>query len=241
MKIGLLQTHALGDIIIALPIAQYFIREGHEVYWPIDEIYLAMIEEAIEEKIQFIPIRRSENAFLSLDYFVNVPISRLKSIGCDKIFPLYSALGQAGKEIINETYFNSLKFDEYKYAISGVPFQEKWNLKIRRNTQREKSLVEKLNIKKSFILVHEIAGDGEVTKISLPYEIKSNFQIISISHLTNSIFDWLGAYELASGIFLIDSAHSNLVEQLNIGINKHLKVRSSVNFTPVFKNGWIFL
>jgi len=37
VKIGLIQSRGIGDIIIALPIAKYYADQGNEVYWPIYE------------------------------------------------------------------------------------------------------------------------------------------------------------------------------------------------------------
>jgi len=41
MQIGLIQTRGIGDIIIALPIADFFTAKGYKVTWPIDaeEVY----------------------------------------------------------------------------------------------------------------------------------------------------------------------------------------------------------
>lgn len=241
MKIGIVQTHAIGDIIIALPIAQYFIRNGCEVYWPIDDTHLEMFQKASDHKINFIPISRQECGFRSLEYFLSAPIDKLRELDCDNIFPLYNAMGEHGVSFINPIYSSGLKFDEYKYAITRVPFSEKWNLVINRDYKEETKLIEKLNIREEYILLHETAGDGERVEIAIPSNIREQYRVITISNITSSIFDWIPIYERASGIFFIDSAHANLVEQLNIGTNKHLKLRSHVSFTPVFKNGWTFI
>ena len=241
MNIGLLQTHAVGDIIISIPIAQFFIKRGHQVYWPVDERYVPMLREATNDEINFIPISSNDTGFLSLEYFLSVPLKKLNEIGCEQIFPLYSAMGEHSRAFVNPLYAGSLKFDEYKYAISGVPFNEKWNLNIVRNKAREQRLLDLLNINEKFVLIHEHSGDGKLEKINVPDEILDGARVIRVEMLTESIFDWLAAYELALGLFFVDSAHANLAEQMNKGVNKHLKLRSSTQFTPVFKNGWTFL
>jgi len=40
---------------------------------------------------------------------------------------------------------------------------------------------------------------------------------------------------------MIDSCFSNLVEQLNLPMEKYFVLRSPMQYTPVMKNGWIFL
>ena len=49
----------------------------------------------------------------------------------------------------------SLKFDEYKYAMTGVPFQEKWKLRIKRDAEREEALFQSLEITRPYVLVHD--------------------------------------------------------------------------------------
>ena len=44
MKIGLLQTTSIGDIVIAAPIAQYFVAQGHQVLWPVSDRYQPWIQ-----------------------------------------------------------------------------------------------------------------------------------------------------------------------------------------------------
>ena len=44
----------------------------------------------------------------------------------------------------------------------------------------------------------------------------------------------------ASMLAMIDSCFSNLVEQMDLGRNRHFFLRSAVGFTPVFRNAWTF-
>ena len=94
--------------------------------------------------------------------FKDMPLKKLNEIGCEQIFPLYSAMGEHSRAFVNPLYAGSLKFDEYKYAISGVPFNEKWNLNIVRNEVREQRLLDLLNINEKFVLIHEHSGDGKL-------------------------------------------------------------------------------
>ena len=36
MKIGFIQTGAIGDIVIALPAAKWYVDRGCQIFWPID-------------------------------------------------------------------------------------------------------------------------------------------------------------------------------------------------------------
>jgi len=241
MRIGLIQTGAIGDIFIAAPIAQYFIDQGHEVYWPIDSAYLGFTRAALPE-INFLEISRAATGFRSFEYFVQSPLHQLKSLGCDKIIPLYSALGDRGEGIVNPTYAASLKFDEYKYAVSGVPFQRKWTLKIHRDYDREQTLYDSLNPEgRPYVLRNETAGCGTRFSIEIDKTLLGDRTLIDMTAVTDSPLDWLGVAERAAGLFLIDGLLSNLVDQLSIGQNRHLRLRSSVASTPVFASGWTFI
>lgn len=57
MRIGLVQTRGIGDIIIALPIAQSFVNDGHEVFWPIDSRFVSSFQAAaLREVARGLPI-----------------------------------------------------------------------------------------------------------------------------------------------------------------------------------------
>jgi hypothetical protein len=54
-RIGFIQTRGIGDIIIALPIADAFIEQGCEVYWPIDAAFVSAFAAAKPE-VRFLPV-----------------------------------------------------------------------------------------------------------------------------------------------------------------------------------------
>ena len=236
MKIGLIQTRGIGDIIIAAPIAQYYINQGHEVYWPVDSQFYIFVKDAFPG-ITFIPINKDETGTGTLEYFVSRPFAELTAIGCNSICSLYSYL--SGLDIIDKKLSNSLKFDEYKYAISGVPFDQKWKLVVHRNREREQALLKLLDIRQEYLLLHD-QGSNHKQDIRLPEEITRNYQVVRISELSGNPFDWLGVIEGASVFACLDSCFANLVEQLNLCAHKYLYLRSDIRATPVFKNGWHF-
>ena len=241
MKIGIIQTRGIGDIIIAAPIAMYYIAKGHDVYWPVDERFIKPFSLAFPS-INFIGIPISIPLH-SADYFYLEPKRILEKIGCDKTFCLYSFLSanfDFGQTALEKRLFESLPFDCYKYAIANVPFSEKWNLKINRDIQREKSLYEKLNISPSedYVVIHqESAG----FKAPINQLLKNYPKVITIEPITDNFFDWIDVLENCKAAFLIDSLYANLVEQLNLPITKTLYLRSPHPFTPIFKNDWRYI
>ncbi len=238
MKVGIIQMERFGDLVIALPIAAWYVKQGHSVYWPVRKEYYASIQAAAPA-INFIPFDYEPYAANPdpIDFLYNLPLAHLKSIGCDLMLPLYSMLG--GADFIDEALLAPLKFDEYKYAYAGVPFSEKWSLSLSRDLDREKKLYDMLAIEKPYICVRSNTSELSL-KIDLPNAWLENFQIIKIEQITNNIFDWIYTLEKASKIVMVDSCFSNIVEQLNINCEKYLIVRSLTQATPVYKNGWYF-
>jgi hypothetical protein len=234
-RVGLIQTRGIGDVVIALPIADHFIEQGCEVHWPIDSKTLAAFQDAKPE-VNFTPIDESLD---DLAYFYQRPLEELRRKNCDPIIPLYSSL-QRVPDVPDPALAGSLKFDEYKYAVAGVPFSRKWDLRLRRNLGRERALHEQLGITGPYICVHASGTDCSYD-LDIPAEWRASHQIIEITPRTDNPFDWIHTLEQAAKLVMVDSCFSNLVEQLNFPTEKYLILRSAVGFTPVLKNGWKFL
>lgn len=230
-RIGLIQTRGIGDIIIALPIADFFIRQGYDVFWPIDEQIVPAFQQ-VKPEVNFIAVIKGAGDLLEK------PLNILQQHDCERVIILYSYLKHA--EVYDKSLLRSLKFDEYKYAISGVPFSNKWNLILHRDHERELALYNKLGITKPYICVH-LKGTEFKANITLTQSWINNFQIIEVDKITDNPFDWLYTFENAAKLVFIDSCFSNLVEQLNLTNEKYLILRSVCSLTPVMKNGWRYL
>ena len=234
-RLGIIQTRGIGDIIIALPIADHYIANGYEIYWPIDERYCAMFKP-IKPSINFVPVPHRDPP--DYDYFLTEPLDLLRQYQCEKTLILYSYLGE--KNIADPRLTRSLKFDEYKYAIAGVPFERKWTLDYTRDLDREHSLFEKLDIDGEYACVHDQAWTMK-DSVEVTTEMTGGLPVVRISALTDSIFDWRLVIERAAKLIMVDSCYANLVEQLNLENDKSLILYSPVSYTPVFKNGWKFV
>lgn len=246
MKIGIIQTGGIGDIIQGLPIAMYFCRQGHEVFWPIEKNYVPMFQAVVGSW----PIRFHEvSASIPDDYYYYQPLQILQSQNCAKIHCLYSSVGNEHiyHKVINKGFAHSLTFDAYKYAVAGVPFAEKWNLQITRSSEREKALHSSLGIHKRYICIHSIGSNNNqpgVTgkaNVSIRADWRKEFQVVHVEQKTDSVFDWIYTLENAAKLILIDSCFANLVEQLNLPNEKYFLFRSSVAFTPILKNNWHYV
>ena len=89
MKLGIIQSRGLGDIIIALPIARYYLDElGYEqVLWPVCEEFYSHVKEAAPW-VKWIPVPTDTRG----DFFYTEPEKRLKNFKVDEILCLYQAL-----------------------------------------------------------------------------------------------------------------------------------------------------
>ncbi|APW37329.1 hypothetical protein RD110_09095 [Rhodoferax koreense] len=236
MRIGLIQTRGIGDIVIAAPIAQHFVDQGHEVLWPVDRRFQPFVQAAFPE-IRFLAVDTGETGDATRAYFYDTPAALLQAAGCEQVFCLYSYL--SGLDVVNARLAKSLKFDEYKYAVAGVPFARKWQLRVSRDAAREQALFEWLDIRGPYALLHEFGSNFRL-QIELPPDITASHQVVRISELSSNPFDWLGVIERASLFACVDSCFANLAEQLDLCARKFLFLRSDIGFTPVFRNNWQF-
>jgi hypothetical protein len=235
MKIGLLQVQGIGDILIAIPIARWFMRQGHEIFWPINRKFLDFYSLAAPD-IGFIGIDKTTCAN-HIDYFYNRPLLMAHEAGCDRVFVLFNYLEHFDHPGGKLTEF--LNLDAYKYAVTGCPFTEKWTLQLQRDMGREKSLFYRLGITREYIVVHSRNLENRIDP-TLPPDWAEKYQIVRITELTDNPFDWIYTLEHASKLVLLESMYSNLVEQLNLPNEKYLLIHSPPAWTPVYKNGWLY-
>jgi hypothetical protein len=166
-----------------------------------------------------------------------VPLECLKGRGCERIIPLYSHLKHR-PDIVQKKFAERFRFDEYKYAVAGVPFREKWRLQIVRDREREERLFRKVVRSADFVVCHM---QGSNMKASIDVQaIAGNREIVEITAITDNIFDWLAVIERASLRIMIDSCFANLTEQLQVSGPKIFIRRSTSLFTPVLLSDWTF-
>jgi hypothetical protein len=233
MKIGIIQTRGIGDIIIALPIAKYLADQGHTVVWPVYEPFVQPLHAAAPY-VQFLPLAGQEG-----DWMFPKPLEALRESGCDRILPLASHIQGAPQLLARPELARVMKFDQYKYAVAGVPFREKWNLQINRNREREEALVARVVRDQDFVVCH-LTGSQFRANLDVQ-SMAGGRQVVEISDLTDNFFDWIAVIERASLRIMIDSCFSNLTDQLNIPGKKIFLVRSAWEFTPVLLGDWSYL
>lgn len=232
--LGILQPGRIGDIVISLPIAKYYYDKGYKIVWPIASPFIPFLTAAVDYA-QFIPVRHN-NMVDTANWHLEAE-NILNSFNCDKVVDLLFNMTDTNKAS-GEWKNSGMKFDEYRYKISDVPFEEKWNLQINRNEKREQALYNKIVTQEKYV-VYQFIGTGFNRPIKL--ENNGKFQLIEIKSVTNNPFDWLKIIEGASKLILIDSLFANIVEQLNIENKKIFLLRSPDIMTPTLKNKWEIL
>ena len=238
MRIGIIQTLGIGDILIAAPIATHLIQQGNEVFWPIDLEVLEPFQYALP-KINFIPVDKRIVGKNTADFLIETPKKILSDLRCDMVHTLYSHL--TGYDF--GPLAKAISFDAYKYAICGVPFSEKWNIKINRKSRLETALFDKLGLstQEKYVVFHDQGSLLNFDFNEACNQRMGDCRRIRISPITDNFLDWIGVIENSSGFFAVNSVYSNLVDQLGLDIIKYFKPQTPAQWTPVFKTKWTYL
>lgn len=237
--IGFIQTRGIGDIVIGMPAATHHAQRGHRVVWPVDSRTCGFLAAAFPW-VEFLPVPPEWATPDPGEYYYHGPLRLAREAGCDRIFTLYSKLPLPGVTAVDEALSQSLTFDAYKFAAAGVPFAEKWNLRMERDPRREVALFESLGLEGEYVCVHGRAHDNAFS-FAFPEQWRERYRFVEVDALTGSPFDWLYTLEGAARLVLVDSVFSNLVEQLGLPNEKWCLLRSPADFTPVLRNAWHFL
>ena len=236
MKLGIIQSRGLGDIIIALPIAHYYYTEyGHEIYWPICQEFIPHFRGTVPW-VNWLPCVDRTGPF-----FYEEPARLLQEAGVEDSFYLYQYLS-SHPELTDPELFSILKFDQYKYWVAEVPFIRKWRLGecITRNLVSEEELKGRLQLDGDYCVVHrsgsDVRWDGDISWIG-------DRRIIDIDQYSStSIFDWIGVLEGASAFIGLDSVFANLVDSLDLPIRERYWIRrSGWDLTPVLGGRWTMI
>ena len=211
--LGIIQPCKIGDIIICLPIAKYFYDKNIKVFWPIKSSYYEMFKRHVDY-VEFIPIDNDHSKCVE---------NSKRSVKDSDIIDLSFHFPNTDPLSIQYNNQISYTFDEFKYKLADVPFDNKWKLEIKRDIDREILLYNKLIKNKDFIVYQNISSDWAV-KYDLNKEDKK-YDIINVKDYTDDVFDWITILEKANKLILVESCFSNLVDQLHIKTNKTLLVK----------------
>jgi hypothetical protein len=223
-KIGILQPGRLGDIIMLLPIALYYYKQDYTVVWPM----FSNIDKMTKDVVDYIDIREtSENVYTCVEEANKI----FKQENITNILDLAATFPGSS---ITDTYVRDCKdgfgpeaVDQFKYRISNVPFSEKWNFKINRNTEQENNIYN-LYVKQTNYVVTSLTH----SRGKLNFKIDANDCQIIEMNTKHNVFYWLKVLENAKCIVCVESAISNLVDQMNFKNRKFLISKPHDGRTP---------
>ena len=226
-KIGIIQPGRLGDIIICLPIAKHYYDLGYEVVWPVFAKYCNDVQSVVDY-VQFIPV--TDDVYHCVGEAKEI-LSRYDDIMVFDIAATFPGSTCTDEYVSLGDGFGDEAFDQFKYRKCGVPFDKKWCLNITRRADDEE-IVYNTYVKND---KYNVAGLSH-SRGSVSLKIESNNPTVYINE-SHSFFSWIKVLENANNIVLVDSAMSNLVEQLNLP-NKKTLITKPRQPLPVYKNNW---
>lgn len=233
MKIGIIQSRGMGDIIIALPIAKYYYDQGHEIIWPICREFVPSVVKHVPW-ITWVELETDPRGL----FFYDRPMQLLKYT-TDEIINLMQFLSSRPQDS-DPDLFPIMKFDQYKYARAGVPYKNKLMLSecIQRDPAVEDRLYKEVVKKEKYIVTH-LAGSDRSYALDFSDAEAQGYQVVNITERPGySVFDWIKVLEGAESLYLIDSCFANMVDQLDIGRDKWFIRRSKMDLTPVLLSDW---
>ena len=179
------------------------------------------------------------------DFFYDTPVEYLKQLGITEAICLYQSLSNH-PEFSQRPEFQIMSFDQYKYAVSGVPFLEKWRLPeyITRDPSREQALYDQLiSDHTPYVVTHLTGSDYRASVGDITHWVNPDWKIIDITERTDSIWDWMLILERAEAIVTVDSVFANLVDQMGIAktVDSYFIPRSHIQLTPVLGHAWTIL
>lgn len=222
-KLGLIQPGKIGDIIICLPIAKYYSEQGYEVIWPVDRHIINNFIDYVDY-VTFVPV----------EFDCTLAHEACKKLECDRVIDVSFTI--PGASASNSNYYltqDQFTFDEFKYFLGGVPFEQKWTLDIKRNPEKEKILFDYLNINTPYVIVQENSSDY-VRRVEWT---NPDIRRIDIVNFGDSIFDWLYVLEKAEQHILIESCFTNLIDQLKISVNKNIILSKNGYYGKPLRDG----
>jgi hypothetical protein len=186
-RLLLIQPGRFGDIVICLPIAEYYSRD-FEVDWLCPEEF--------------------HSPFRNVRYCRPVADARREDYArvIDLGFGLCPESDAQAWWIANQHRFDS--FVTAKYDLAGVPLEQRWQLRWDRDLRRERELFKTVVPSDDYVLFHDRGSSGPALQRTFPGGVR--FEPIS----DYSVFDWYEVVVRAREIHCIDSLLCNFVDAI---------------------------
>lgn len=223
------QPCGIGDIIWIQPIVDKFINMGYKVYHPVIDLYYDMVANQIK-KDNLMWVKESDSFPLKEHYGLEHPHITDNE--------LYIPISHSWK------YLKNCSVMIGKYFFTNTPITN-WhkNIQILRNFEKENRVFEVYGIDKTkpFTLSNMSYGTPPNSiKRNIAVPVKTNQHIemsFEVDQKNNiQLFDWIGAIEMASEIFTVETSTCFLADMYAKTETLHMYERKPDNSPPIFYN-----
>jgi hypothetical protein len=229
MKLVILQPGKLGDLIITMPVANFYKKLGYEVEWlvfsnfnsffrAIDYVKPKSFSFGIRDKSYFrdnkrLVFNKGKNHAISHQFF-NAAYNYISTSKPDKFLDVcwgFPGASISNLKLINEFHKQNRNWIDMRYFLCETPLIERWNFQWNRDEYKEDSLLDIIQC-----MAYEKYGSKEY---SIYHNYKDNKRQIELKNQINfqyiqgyEIYDWykvlLNSIEIGCG----DSCLANFVE-----------------------------
>ena len=206
-KLMMIQPGAFGDIIVCAPIAKAYSDAGYDVYWPVRKQFLDMVS-----RLGYVTPCLIDEEVLDDDWL------RSDVIKCVRMYEeecFDYALNLADRGPHPTAQRNNETFEQTKYRLVNIPFNEKYNFVWNRNKTKEEELYDKIldnhNLERgdNYILAHVKTSESSLDAgvfVNLPEDVCEKMPIIYVEEISDySVFDWYSVLSHATEIYCIES------------------------------------
>lgn len=206
MKNCLIYHHCcLGDLIYTSSIAKHLIDQGYTVYWP-SLSQPDLLKEYI--KMDGLIWCHEDGNYPMAEYY-----GQEESIEFPNGDIYLSLMKEADAMPVRGMWMASRHF--WARDKLGIEFGDfRRNVKIQRNLEREKKLIETYNLKGDYILVNDIYSHHKKVKIDIESDLPIHYMYMD-KDLENgfNFFDWILALQNAKEVHVVESAFGYLVDK----------------------------
>ncbi len=152
MKIVLGQPGGYGDLFFCAPIAKHYSDEGHEVFWPVGDEHLSIIEQFPYVTAMSLPderlVEHSDPREVQMISKVLMGMQLAQDMGAQYLNLADRPVPTSMPEDTGETP------EEKKYRVSNVSWEKKYTLEWRRDLEKENKLFDLVTDSKDYIFCH---------------------------------------------------------------------------------------
>lgn len=197
-KLLLIQPGAFGDLFVCAPIAKWYADRGYKVHWPVTEKFLPIIKSFDYVTPIILTDDKLHSDWLRSDVMKILPLVK----NYDKVVNL----ADRGPHPLSQRPGEN--FEANKYRLAEVPFEEKNNLEWTRNEEKERRLVELLDLPEKYALAHLTNSHGDEAPCP-----EVNLPVIKVKEIEGfSIIDWYSVIKGADKVYCVESGVHQFID-----------------------------